>query len=104
MAKSHAMARCQGYIASVKKGKKKKSTKKTTKSKKKWYVSCAVEKVSDKKTFVRINITAETKKIGFFTKAKDSSKADDLTTTSPEIYQALFAKIDKAIFLRKSLN
>ena len=24
MAKSHAMARCQGYIASVKKGKKKK--------------------------------------------------------------------------------
>tara|TARA_B100000963_G_scaffold133381_1_gene116101 strand:+ start:54 stop:161 length:108 start_codon:yes stop_codon:yes gene_type:complete len=35
MAKSHAMARCQGYIASVKKGKKKKSTKKTTKSKKK---------------------------------------------------------------------
>ena len=74
------------------------------KKEKKWYVSCAVEKVSDKKTFVRINITAETKKIGFFTKAKDSSKADDLTTTSPEIYQALFAKIDKAIFLRKSLN
>ena len=28
MAKSHAMARCQGYIASVRKGKKKKSTKK----------------------------------------------------------------------------
>jgi hypothetical protein len=35
MAKSHAMARCQGYLASVKKGKKKKSTKKSTKSKKK---------------------------------------------------------------------
>jgi hypothetical protein len=35
MAKSHAMARCQGYIASVKKGKKKKPTKKSTKSKKK---------------------------------------------------------------------
>jgi hypothetical protein len=34
MAKSHAMARCQGYIASVKKGKKKKSTKKTSKKKK----------------------------------------------------------------------
>ena len=28
MAKSHAMARCQGYIASVKKGKKKKGGKK----------------------------------------------------------------------------
>ena len=34
MTKSHAMARCQGYIASVKKGKKKKSTKKTSKKKK----------------------------------------------------------------------
>ena len=28
MAKSHAMARCQGYIASVRKAKKKKTTKK----------------------------------------------------------------------------
>ena len=37
MAKSAAMAamaRCQGYIASVRKGKKKKSTKKSTKKKK----------------------------------------------------------------------
>ena len=34
MAKSHAMARCQGYIASVRKGKKKKSAKKSTKKKK----------------------------------------------------------------------
>ena len=34
MAKSHAMARCQGYLASVKKGKKKKTTKKSTKKKK----------------------------------------------------------------------
>ena len=34
MTKSHAMARCQGYIASVKKGKKKKSNKKTSKKKK----------------------------------------------------------------------
>ena len=34
MAKSHAMARCKGYIDSVRKGKKKKSTKKTTKKKK----------------------------------------------------------------------
>ena len=34
MAKSHAMARCQGYLASVRKGKKKKTTKKSTKKKK----------------------------------------------------------------------
>ena len=34
MAKSHAMARCQGYISSVRKGKKKKTTKKSTKKKK----------------------------------------------------------------------
>ena len=34
MAKSHAMARGQGYIASVRKGKKKKTTKKSTKKKK----------------------------------------------------------------------
>ncbi len=34
MAKSAAMARCQGYIASVRKGKKKKTTKKSTKKKK----------------------------------------------------------------------
>ena len=34
MAKSHAMARCQGYVASVRKGKKKKTTKKSTKKKK----------------------------------------------------------------------
>jgi len=34
MSKSHAMARCQGYIASVRKGKKKKTTKKSTKKKK----------------------------------------------------------------------
>ena len=74
------------------------------KKEKKWFVSCAVEQISEKKIFVRINITAETKKKGFLIKAKDSSKADDLTTTAPQIYQALFAKIDKAIFLRKSLN
>ena len=68
------------------------------------FVSCGVEEMAEKKGFVRINITAEVKKSGFFTKAKDKSKADDLTTTSPEIYQALFAKIDKALFLRQSLN
>ena len=34
MAKSHAMARCLGYIASIRKGKKKKTTKKSTKKKK----------------------------------------------------------------------
>jgi len=51
-----------------------------------------------------LNITQEVKKSGFFVKAKDSSKADDLTTTAPELYQALFAKIDKTLFIRQSLN
>ena len=74
------------------------------KKERKWFLSCAVEELREKKIFVRINITAEIKKSGFFTKAKDKSKADDLTTTAPEIYQALFAKIDKALFLRQSLN
>ena len=70
----------------------------------KWFISCAVEELDEKKIFVRINITAEVKKSGFFKKAKDKSKADDLTTTAPEVYQALFAKIDKALFVRQSLN
>ena len=56
------------------------------------------------KILVRINITAETTKSGFFTKAKDSSKADDMTSTAPELYQALFSKIDKTLFIRQSLN
>jgi len=34
MGKSAAMSRCQGYIATVRKGKKKKATKKTSKKKK----------------------------------------------------------------------
>ena len=34
MASNHALARCKGYIASVRKGKKKKSTKRSTKKKK----------------------------------------------------------------------
>ena len=38
MAKSHAMARCQGYIASVKKGKKKKT--KPKKKKNEWKILC----------------------------------------------------------------
>jgi len=69
-----------------------------------WFVSCSVEELDKKKILVRINITAEIKKSGFFKKAKDKSKADDLTTTAPEVYQALFAKIDKALFVRQSLN
>ena len=70
----------------------------------KWFISCSVEELGEKKIFVRINITAEVKKSGFFKKAKDKSKADDLTTTAPEVYQAMFAKIDKALFVRQSLN
>jgi hypothetical protein len=74
------------------------------KKQKKWFVSCNVEELKEKKILVRLNITQEVKKSGFFVKAKDSSKADDLTTTAPELYQALFAKIDKTLFIRQSLN
>ena len=34
MASNHALARCKGYVAAVRKGKKKKTTKKSTKKKK----------------------------------------------------------------------
>ena len=34
MAANHALARCKGYVNSLRKGKKKKSTKKSTKKKK----------------------------------------------------------------------
>ena len=34
MASNHALARCKGYVASLRKGKKKKTTKKSTKKKK----------------------------------------------------------------------
>ena len=71
---------------------------------KKWFVSTNVEEMKKDKILVRINITAETTKSGFFTKAKDSSKADDMTSTAPELYQALFSKIDKTLFIRQSLN
>ena len=74
------------------------------KKQKKWFVLCNVEELKEKKILVRLNITQEVKKSGFFVKAKDSSKADDLTTTAPELYQALFAKIDKTLFIRQSLN
>ena len=46
MAKSHAMSRCQGYIASVKKGKKKKTK---AKKKKKRGGTYRVEKKRGKK-------------------------------------------------------
>lgn len=73
------------------------------KKNKKWFISCNIEQLTAKKTSVRINITQETKKQGFLIKAKKKSKADDLTS-NPAVYQALFAKIDKAIFIRKSLK
>ncbi len=54
-------------------------------SKKSGFFLCC-RQIAENKIFVRINITAEATKSGFFTKAKDKSKADDLTTLAPEIY------------------
>jgi len=39
-----------------------------------------------------------------FTTAEEKNKSDDLTTTKPEIYQNIFAKIDKALFIRDSIK
>lgn len=67
-----------------------------------WSVSTNIEEKA-KGTLVRLTIVQEKNKGGFFTSAEDKSKADDLTNR-PELYQALFAKIDKELFIRRSLN
>ena len=74
------------------------------KQEKKWFVSTSIEELKQNKIKVIISITEEKKKTGFFVKAKKSSKADDLTKSQAAVYQALFAKIDKNLFLRKQLQ
>ena len=68
-----------------------------------WTVSTNIEELSNKKgTIVRLVITQEERKQGWLTKAKDKIKADDLTKADPQIYQALFSKIEKELFIRRS--
>lgn len=69
----------------------------------KWTLSSNVEELSNNRgTLVRIVITNESKKSGFLTKAKDEDNVDDLIGANPKVYQSLFAKIDKEIFIRSS--
>jgi len=70
-----------------------------------WNQSTSVDAFLDSlhKEYALTTVLEETKKQGFLIKAKKKSKADDLTS-NPAVYQALFAKIDKAIFIRKSLK
>jgi hypothetical protein len=67
-----------------------------------WSLSTNIEETV-KGTMVRLTIIQEKRKDGFFTSAQDKNKADDLTNR-PELYQALFAKIDKELFIRRSLK
>lgn len=68
-----------------------------------WTVSTNIEELGNQKgTIVRLVITQEERKQGWLTRAKDKIKADDLTKADPQIYQALFSKIEKELFIRRA--
>ena len=70
-----------------------------------WTISSNIEELSKNRgTLVRLVIVNEKKTSSFFTTAEEKNKSDDLTTTKPEIYQNIFAKIDKALFIRDSIK
>jgi len=70
-----------------------------------WTISSNIEELSKNRgTLVRLVIVNEKKTSSFFTTAEEKNKSDDLTTTKPEIYQNIFAKIDKALFIRDSIR
>ena len=70
-----------------------------------WTVSSNIEELSKNRgVLVRLVIVHETKKSGFFTTADEKIKSDDLTTSNPQIYQNLFAKIDKSLFIRDAIK
>lgn len=66
-----------------------------------WTVSGTVEEMSKNNTRVRLVITSDTHTSSMMSSAADATKNDDLTA-NPEIYQDLFAKIDKALFVREA--
>jgi hypothetical protein len=66
-----------------------------------WTMSGTVEEINAKSTKVRLVLTSDKTKNNMFSSAADTLKNDDLTG-SPEIYQDLFTKIDKALFLREA--
>ncbi len=70
-----------------------------------WTISSNIEELSKNRgTLVRLVVVNEKKTSSFFTTADERTKSDDLTTTKPEIYQNIFAKIDKALFIRNSVK
>lgn len=70
-----------------------------------WTISSNIEELSKNRgVLVRLVIVNEKKTSSFFTTAEEKNKSDDLTTTKPEIYQNIFAKIDKALFIRNSIR
>ena len=66
-----------------------------------WTMSGTVEEISKNNTRVRLVLTSDKSTSSIISSAADASKNDDLTA-NPEVYQDLFAKIDKALFLREA--
>lgn len=76
-----------------------------TEEENKWTVSSNVEELSKNRgVLVRLVIVHETKKSGFFVSADEKIKSNDLTTTRPEVYQNLFAKIEQALFIKDAVK
>jgi len=65
-----------------------------------WTVSSTVEDLEKNRgVIVRLTITSDKTKSSLMSSASDKATTEDLTS-KPEIYQDLFAKIDKALFIR----
>ena len=65
-----------------------------------WTVSGTVEEMPNKKdTLVRLVITSDKSKSNLIASASEKVTNEDLTD-KPEVYQDLFAKIDKALLIR----
>jgi hypothetical protein len=65
-----------------------------------WTVSSVVEDLEKNRgVSVRLTITSDKTKSSLMSSASDKATNEDLTS-KPEIYQDLFAKIDKALFIR----
>lgn len=64
-----------------------------------WTMSGTVEEMGKNNTRVRLVLTSDKSTNSIISSASDTMKNDDLTA-NPEVYQDLFAKIDKALFLR----
>lgn len=64
-----------------------------------WTMSGTVEEMGKSNTKVRLVLTSDKSTNSIISSASDTMKNDDLTA-NPEVYQDLFAKIDKALFLR----